>query len=65
MDGSVRIAFGRRDGTCGIAISHRFLEESLIRKKSTTSGKTKPENREKLQSYAKSFNGLVPDNFPR
>lgn len=39
-------------------ICHRFLEESLIRKKGTTSGKTKPENREKLQSYAKSFSGL-------
>lgn len=39
-------------------VFHHFLEESIIRKRKKNCGGTKPEHGEKLQSYAKSFNGL-------
>lgn len=37
---------------------HWFLEENITWKRNRNSGKTTPEHGEKLQSYAKSFNGL-------
>lgn len=37
---------------------HRFLEEKLIKKKKKTVETAAPEHGEKLQSYARSFNGL-------
>lgn len=37
---------------------HYFLEENIFQKRSAVLGKVKPEHGEKLESYAKSFNGL-------
>lgn len=37
---------------------HRFLEEKLIKKRKKTTETATPEHGEKLQSYARSFNGL-------
>lgn len=39
-------------------VIHYFLEERLVFKRKRGNGETKPEHGEKLQSYAKSFNGL-------
>lgn len=39
-------------------VIHYLLEENILRQRKESVEKSKPEHREKLQSYAKSFNGL-------